>query len=66
MKIADRITASGTGGCMKHPGSAMQISRRLDEMVFCHAMEADELKAHLERLAVPGDCSLCEWFGKSS
>jgi len=32
-------------------------------MVFCHAMDADKLKAHLKRLIIPGDCSLCEWFG---
>lgn len=44
----------------------MQASRRRDEMVFCHSMDAEELKAHLERPIILGDCPLCEWFGKSS
>jgi len=42
----------------------MQIDRRHDEVAFCHAMNAEELKVHLERPIVPGDCPLCEWFEK--
>jgi len=46
--------------------STMQIDRRHDEMVFCHAMDRDELKTHLEQLLAPGECLLCEWFGISA
>jgi len=45
---------------------AMQLNRRHDEMVFSHAMVDGELKEHLERRIVPGDCLLCEWFGRST
>lgn len=43
----------------------MQIRRHLDEVSFCHGMGSGELKAHLERSIVLGDCLLCEWFVRS-
>gem|GEM_PF-5525961 len=43
----------------------MQTSRQRDEVIFCHAMGADELNVHLLRKIIPGDCALCEWFGRS-
>ncbi len=42
----------------------MQSRRRLDEAVFYHAMDPNELKAHLEQQIALGDCLLCEWFKK--
>ena len=44
--------------------SLMQMTRRRDEVAYSHAMGANELKQHLERSIVPGDCSMCEWFGR--
>lgn len=49
----------------REPGARMQTRRHLDEISFGHGMGPDELKAHLERSMVLGDCSLCEWFGRS-
>lgn len=43
----------------------MQTRRRLDEVAFCHEMSSGELKTHLERSIVLGDCLLCEWFVRS-
>ncbi len=43
----------------------MQMGRRHDEIVFGHAMDDVDFKAHLERSVVPGDCQLCEWFKRS-
>ena len=50
---------------MEQMRDRMQIDRQHDEVAFSHALDAGELKAHLERLIVPGDCSLCEWFGRA-
>lgn len=50
---------------MELTGSTMQARRQFDEIAFCHAMATDELKTHLERTIVKGDCFLCEWFGRS-
>jgi len=55
-------------GCtqvLKDCQSHMQTSRQRDEVIFCHAMGADELNVHLLRKIIPGDCALCEWFGRS-
>ena len=43
----------------------MQVRRRSDEVAFSHGMSSGELKTHLERSIVLGDCLLCEWFVRS-
>ncbi len=49
---------------MTQTANTMQMDRWQDEVAFSHEMSSAVLKEHLERLAVAGDCLLCEWFGR--